>query len=132
MAGPYKLVNVLIKIDGSTVEVVESASMELTIDGGVVFYYGSTSGKHSEGGEKASYSLRRWYKTATDTSLLYDLFSGKVPFSLTAEVSGVANSTITLSDCQAYTYRPVMGAPNDIMAEEISGEAVAYTTGPSD
>lgn len=134
----YKLVNALIKVtpmdSGSetTIGVAEGMSMELTIEGGVVHYYGSTTGEHAQGGSKATFSLRRFYKADTDTSLLYDLFSSQIPFTLTAEISGVSGSIITLSACMAYAYRPVMGGPNDIFGEEITGEAVAYTTGPTD
>jgi hypothetical protein len=132
MAGPYKLVDCVIKINGSAVGVVESATMELTIDGGVNHYYGSKTGLHALGGEKCAFTLKRWYKTDTDTSLLYDLTKNRVPFSFSGEVDGVSNSIITLSNCQSYAWRPVMGSPNDIMAEEVTGEAVSITTGPSD
>lgn len=133
----YKLVNARIQIVEAgagtvTVGVVEGMSMELTIEGGVVHYYGSTTGEHAQGGTKATFSLRRFYKADTDTSLLYDLFNDQLIFTLTAEVLNVANSTITLSACMAYAYRPVMGGPNDIFGEEITGEAVSFTTGPSD
>lgn len=132
MAGPYKLVNCVIKIDSNTVGVVEGASMELTIEGGVAHYYGSDTGAHAQGGQRATFSLRRWYKSDTDTSLLYDLFNDVLAFELTGELSGVSGSIITLSDCRAYAYRPIMGGPNDIMAEEITGEAVTWITGPTD
>lgn len=128
----YKLVNCVIKIDGNTVGCVESGSVERTRDGGVTHFYGSIYGKHSGGGVKSTFSLRRAYKADTDTSLLYDLAKNAVPFSLTAELSGVSGSIITLSDCEAYVYRPVMGAANDIMAEEITGEAIYLNTGPTD
>lgn len=132
MAGPYKLVHCLIKIDGNTVGVVEAGSMEEIIEGGIVHYYGSRTGLHAMGGKRCTFSLTRWYKTDTDTSLLYDLAHDELPFSFTAELDGVSGSIITLTNCQIYNYRPRMGGPNDIMAEEARGEAVAMTTGPTD
>jgi len=132
MAGPYKLVNCLIKIGGATVGVIETGSMEMTIEGGVVHFYGSRTGKHAKGAKRCTFSLTRMYKTDTDTSLLYDLFTNETPFTLTAEIDGVTGSILTMSDCQVYTYRPRMGSPNDIFAETVEGEAVVWTTGPTD
>jgi len=132
MAGPYKLVNCLIKIGGATVGVVETAGLEMTIEGGVVHFFGSRIGKHAHGGKRCTFTLTRFYKSDTDTSLLYDLFNNESPFTLTAEIDGVSGSIITLSDCSCYTYRPRLGSPNDLFCEVVEGEATIWTTGPTD
>jgi len=123
---PYKCINVVVKIDGNTVGVVESLTMELEREGGVEHIYGTERGKHAVGGKRATFSLRRWFMADSDKDLFIDLMDLKLPFGLSGEVSGVASSQISLSDCLAYRYRPVFGAPNDKVGEEISGEATTW------
>jgi len=127
MVGVYKCINVLVQIGGATVGVVESLTMELEREGGVEHVYGDERGKHGIGGKRATYTVRRWFLVDTDTDLFIDLFDDKTPFNLSGELSGVANSQILLSDCLAYRYRPVYGAPNDKVGEELSGEATTWT-----
>ena len=118
----------LLKINGTTVDVVEGANIEMESEGGIEYYYGSRAGKHSYGGRKGTFSVRRWYKDNDDGDLLYDLFELELPFSLSGEINGVANSSITLSNCVLNRYKLVMGGTGDIVAEEASGEAVAFTS----
>ena len=124
--GPFKCTKMLVKIDGNTVGVVEGMDIECQRDGGVEHYYGSEEGKHAIGGKKATFSLRRWFMTDTDTDLLYDLFNLKLPFGLSGEIDGVSNSQLSLSNCIAYRYRPRTGGANDIVAEEGRGEALSW------
>lgn len=126
MAGPFKCTVMLLKIFGNTVGVVEGASIELEIEGGIEHTYGAREGHHAAGGKRATFSLRRWFMSDTDTDLLYDLFNDEIPFTLSGEIDGQAGSTIELSNCKIYRWRPVMGGPNDIVAEEASGEAVSW------
>lgn len=127
IGNPYKCVNVVVKIDGNTVGTVESMTIELEHEGGVEPVYGSVTGRHAVGGDRATLSLRRFFMADSDTDLFIDLFDLKLPFGLSGEISGVSNSTISLSDCFAYRYRPVYGAPNDKVGEEISGEATSWS-----
>jgi hypothetical protein len=133
MAGPYKCINMIIKIDGNTVGVVEGFDIDLSYEGGVELHYGSRTGKHAKGGKRATFSLRRWFMTDDDTDLLWDLFNLELPFSLSGELqdnagNAISNSKTTLSDCQIYRWRPRTGAAGDIVAEEASGEAVDWSS----
>lgn len=127
MPSPYKCVNVIVKVSGSTIGVVESLTMELEREGGVEPIYGTEQGKHAVGGKRATFTVRRWFMADSDTDLFIDLFDDKTRFELSGEISGIATSKITLSDCLAYRYRPVYGAPNDKVGEELSGEATTWT-----
>ena len=127
MGGPYKCVNVTVTVHGTTVGVLESLTMEFEREGGVEHVYGTETGKHAVGGKKATFSARRWFWTDTDDDLFVDLFENKTAFSLTAQIAGVAASQILVSDCLAYRLRPVFGAPNDKVGEEITGEATEWT-----
>jgi len=126
MAGPFKAKRLRIGVAGVTVGVVEGLSIELIKEGGIEYYYDSETGKHAKGTRHATFSVRRWFKTDTDTDLLYDLFNDDIPFTLSGQLTGVANSTVNLSDCEVYRYRLVTGTANDIVAEEASGEAVDW------
>ena len=126
MAGPFKCTQMLLKINTATIGVVEGASIELEIEGGIEHTYGSRSGKHAAGGKRATFSVRRWFMSDVDTDLLYDLFNDELLFSLSGEIDGVAGSIVHLSDCRIYRWKPVMGGANDIVAEEASGEAVSW------
>ena len=133
MTNPWKCIDVTVTIESefgasSTIGVVESMTMELEHEGGIEHVYGTNRGKHAVGGKRATFTVRRHFMTDTDTDLFYDLFDGKLPFGLAGQISGLANSKFTLSDCLAYRYRPVYGAPNDKVGEEVSGEATTWTS----
>ena len=130
MPDAYKCVQVVVTVHGVTVGVVDSLTMELEHEGGAEHVYGTVTPRHAIGGNRATYSVRRWFMVDADPDLLFDLFETKVPFTMSGQVSGVANSTVTLSNCIAYSYRPVFGAANDKTGEEISGEATSFT-GPT-
>lgn len=115
-----------IKIDGVTVGVVEATSMELGYEGGTEPTYDSDTPNHAIGTKKATFSIRRWMGVDTDKDLLFDLFNLKLPFSLSSEIKNVSDSKVTLSNCKMYRWRYVMGAANDIVAEEGSGEATDW------
>jgi len=117
----------VLKIDAVAVDVVEGANIELEKAGGIEGYYGSKTGKHSKGMKRATFSLRRWYKDASDADLLFDIFDNDIPFSLSGEIDGVANSQVTITNCQLYRWRLVMSGINDIVAEEASGEGVNWS-----
>ncbi len=133
VSGAFKCVHVLVKVDGYTVGAVESMDVETSRDGGVEHYYGSTEGRHSIGGKKATFTVRRWFMADDDKDLFYDLAWGgpdqtPIAFGLSGEINGVANSQLSLSNCIAYKYKPRWGSANDLVAEEISGEATSWTS----
>jgi len=118
----------LLKIDGTAIDVVEGANIELEKEGGIEGYYGSQTGKHSVGLKKGTFSIRRWLRDNDDPDLLYELFNAELPFSLSGEIDDVSSSTLTLSDCQLYRYRWILGGVGDVIAEESSGECVDWSS----
>lgn len=133
MTNPHKAKNVLVIVDGNTVGVVENMSVELIKEGGVEPHYGSDTGKHAIGTRHATFTLRRWMFIDSKKKLLYDLFNDETPFNLEFGISDmaaapdfVAGMKIILSDCGGYRWRPITGSANDIVAEELIGEAVDW------
>lgn len=126
MAGPFKAKRLRVTVAGTIVGVVEGLSIELIKEGGIEFHYDGETGHHAKGTRHATFSVRRWFMTDTDTDLLYDLFNDDIPFTLSGQLTGVTGSTVNLSDCEIYRYRLVTGTANDIVAEEASGEAVDW------
>jgi len=133
MTNPYKAKNVLVVVDGNTVGVVENMSVELIREGGIEPFYGSETGRHAIGTKHATFTLRRWMFIDTKKKLLFDLFNDKTPFNLEFGISDMAavpdfvtGMKIVLSDCTGYRWRPVTGSANDIVVEELIGEAVDW------
>jgi hypothetical protein len=128
MAGPYTCNDMCIKIDGSAVGVVTGSDIRLSREGaGVRHVYCSDEGYHVVGGKRGTFTLSRWFMTADDTDLLWDLFHLELPFSLSGEINDVDNSSVTLTNCRAYTWRPVTGDANSDVGEEITGESVGWS-----
>jgi len=133
MTKPYKAKNVLVKVGTDIVGVVENMSVELIREGGVEPHYGSETGKHAIGTKHATFTLRRWMFLDTKKKLLFDLFDLKTQFHLYFGISDmeaapdfVDGMKIMLSDCVGYRWRPITGAANDIVAEELIGEALDW------
>jgi len=128
MAGPYTCNDMLMKINGNTVGVVTGSDIRLSREGaGIQHVYGSDEGHHVVGGKRGTFSLQRWFMTDTDTDLFWDVFDLELPFSLSGEVSGLSSSSqVTLSNCRAYTWRPITGDANSAIGEEITGECTTW------
>jgi len=138
--GPFKAKRMRITIIDSvtgehyTLGVVEGLDMRLVKEGGVVPHYDSDEGKHAIGTKRATFRIKRWFKTDSNIGtlgsgqhdLLFDLFNEETRFNLRGEISGLAGSTILLSDCVIYDYGPVSGGANDIVSEEARGEATNW------
>lgn len=129
--GPFKCkrMRLMVKIAGNTytLGVVEGSDIELNKEGGVAFHYDSETGKHAVGTRHATFRLRRWFKTDTGkTDLLFTLMHNETHFNLEGEVASLTGSTLGLSDCLIYGYRPITGGANDIMSEEVRGEAIDW------
>jgi len=117
----------LVKIDEATVGVVNALDIRLTYEGGTVEHtYGSDEGRIAHGGKRATFRLQRWFMSDTDTDLLFDLFDGKLAFELSGEISGIANSTLVLSNCKGNSWGLITGDANAIVGEELAGEAVSW------
>jgi len=140
MTKPFKCKRMLVKIQdpcGATpvvVGVVEGMSIEFIREGGIEPHYCSETGKHAIGTKHATFSIRRWmYLDEPQNRLLYDLFNNKTQFCLEFGLwdvneppDYVEGSVLMLSDCVGYRWRPVLGAANDIIAEELIGECVNW------
>lgn len=133
MTRPFKAKRMLVVVDGNTVGVVEGMAIALIKEGGSEPHYGSETHKHAIGTRHATFSIRRWMFIDNKKKLLYDLFNDETPFSLEFGISDMqpepdflSGKKIVLSDCVGYRWSPVTGATNDIIAEEIVGEATDW------
>ena len=128
MAGPYTCNDMLVKIDTNTVGVVTGMDIRLAREGASVQHvYGSDEGYHVVGGKRGTFTVARWFQTDSDLDLFFDLFHSELPFSLSGELDGIANSQVTLSNCRAYTWRPITGDANSAVGEEITGESTTWS-----
>lgn len=133
MTKPFKAKRMLVVVNGNTVGVVEGLAIEFIREGGVEPHYCSETGKHAIGTKHATFSIRRWMYLDTHKKLLWDLFNNQTQFALEFGLCDmadppdfVAGTKIVLSDCVGYRWRPITGAANDIVAEELIGEAVDW------
>ena len=133
MASGYRGVNVRIQIQGTTIGVVTSAEMSPSKEGGLEHVYGSDTPIHIVGGDRARFRAQRiFFNADDDTDLFFDLFNGEthfnMQFDLTSGGNVVSNTTIILSDCVGYNWNPVLGGPNEVVGEELSGEATSWSS----
>ena len=127
---PYKCKRVLVKVGSQKVGVVEGFVNEAIKNGGVEANYKNNAGRHAKGSIFMPFSIRRWmYIDPNKKRLLYDLWKNKTHFMLhfglhDGDYENFDSQTeFVLSDCVAYRWRPITGSPNDIVAEEIVGDA---------
>jgi len=133
MTKPFKAKRMLVVVNGQTVGVVEGMAIEFIREGGIEPHYCSETGKHAIGTKHATFSIRRWMYLDTHKKLLFDLFNDQTQFNLEFGLCDMADppdfvegTKIVLSDCVGYRWRPITGAANDIVAEELVGEAVDW------
>lgn len=116
-----------------TVGVVEGLDINLGFEGGAEPYYGSRIRKHSAGSKTATFTLTRWwFADETQEDLLLDLFSGELEFSLEGslvdnEGNAISNTSVTITGCRLYKWRPRTGGADDIIGEEASGSGTDWT-----
>lgn len=137
MAGPYRCVNMLVKIvcgdTTYTVGVVEGFDIQIGYKGGAEPHYGSRTPMHSAGSKHGTFNVTRWFFTdAKQESLLLDLFLNELYFTLEGDLqdnTGVAigHTQLKLTGCRLYKYRPRTGHADDIIGEEASGEATGWS-----
>ena len=122
---PYRGTDFILAINGTNLAVVTSVDMRLSREGGTVEHvYGTGTGRISHGGDRATFTVQRWFAVnGTDTDLLYDIFNVKTNFLMTGTVN---SQVIGLSGCKANSWRPILGDANAIVGEEISGEALGW------
>jgi len=130
---PFKCKRMLVICNGNVVGVVEGMAVEFIREGGIEPHYCSETGKHAIGTKHATFSIRRWMYLDSKKRLLYDLFNNQTQFCLEFGLTDmgtppdfVSGTKIVLSDCVGYRWRPITGAANDIIAEELVGEAVDW------
>jgi len=136
MAGPYRGTNLVLRVQiGAqwyTVGVVEGCDIDFGFEGGPEPCYGTRIKSHSMGSKRISFTITRWYYTDDDQEdLLLDLFTAETPFTLEGYLvnqSGVqiSNTTIQLTGCKIYRWRPRTGGADDILGEEASGFATDW------
>lgn len=133
MTLPFKAKRMLVKVGGNVVGLVEGMAIELIKEGGSEPHYGSHTHKHAIGTRHATFTVRRWMFVDTKKKLLFDMFQDETPFNLEFGISNMADSPsfltgkkFTISDCIGYRWRPVTGAANDIIAEELIGEGLDW------
>jgi len=128
-----KAKKVLVIVDSNVVGVVEGFATEFIREGGIEPHYNSETGKHAIGTRHATFSIRRWMYVDTKKKLLFDLMNDKKSFNLEFGITDmedtpdfVTGTKLVLTDCVGYTWKPVTGAANDIVAEELVGEAIDW------
>lgn len=145
--GNYRCTNMVLKITYSgteyTLGVVEGLDISLGFEGSPEAVYGTRIKKHGHGSKAASFTITRWFYAdlnkpdapALQTSqeaLLLDLFDGEVEFTLEGSLItnanvDIPNTSITLTGCMIYRWRPRTGGADDIIGEEASGYATDWT-----
>jgi hypothetical protein len=139
MAGPFRCVNmvVTINIDSTdyVVGVVEGLDIDLSYTGGTEPVYGTRTPRHSAGSKKATFTLTRWYYAdAGQEDLLYRLFRDELTFTLKGHLldphaeTEVSNTSITITGCRLYRWRPRTGGADDIIGEEAQGQGTGWTS----
>lgn len=116
-----------------TIGVCEGMDVDLGYEGGAEPVYGSRTRQHSAGSKVINFSLTRWFYADTgQEDLLLDLFHTETIFTIVASIvdnagSPVSNTSITLTGCRLYRWRPRTGGADDIVGEEASGQATGWT-----
>ena len=137
MDGPFRCTNMVIVITVGatpyTVGVVEGLDIELSYAGGPEPIYGSRIRRHSAGSKTATFTLTRWfYADAGQEDLLLDLFLSEQEFSLKGSLIDnddvpIEHTSITITGCRLYRWRPRTGGADDIMGEEANGSGTNWT-----
>ena len=133
----YRCTNMVVKITQSgnvfTLGVVEGMDIDLGYEGGPEAVYGSRTKKHSAGSKTVTFTLTRWfYADDYKEDLLLDLFDGELEFDLEGYLidnSGdtIAHTSIKITGCRLYRWRPRTGGADDIIGEEASGSGTGWT-----
>lgn len=136
MAGPYRGVNfkIVITLGGTpyTIGCVEGSDIDFGYEGGPEACYGTRTKSHSAGSKKVTFTLTRWYYTDTgQEDLLLDMMANESTFTLTGSLIdkdgvAIANTSITITGCRLYGWKPRTGAADDIVGEEARGSGTGW------
>lgn len=116
-----------------TIGVCEGMDIDLSYEGGAEPVYGNRTRQHSAGSKVVSFSLTRWFYADTgQQDLLLDLFDAETSFTIEATLvtnagADIANTSVKLTGCRLYRWRPRTGGADDIIGEEASGQATGWT-----
>lgn len=136
--GPFRCVNMVVSVSltgGSTytVGVVEGMDIQIGYAGGAEPHYGSRTRKHSAGSKEVSFTITRWYYSDShQEDLLLNLITNETEFSLSGSLvdkdgSAISNTTLQITGCRLYKYRPRTGGADDIIGEEGSGQGTGWS-----
>jgi hypothetical protein len=115
-----------------TVGVVEGADIQIGYKGGPEPIYGCRIPVHSAGSFEVTFTLTRWYfADQGQQDLLLSLFESETNFELSGQLydaagASVSNSTLKITGCRIYKYRPRTGGADDIIGEEASGSGTNW------
>jgi len=120
-----------VTINGSpiTVGCVDGSDIDLGYEGGMESCYGKRTKTHSKGSKKISFTISRWYYSDSgQEDLLLDLFDDETSFSIEGyliDKDGIAisDSTVKITGCQIYNWKPKTGGAEDVIGEEAKGYA---------
>ena len=135
--GPFRCVNMVVKVithGGTTytVGVVEGMDIQMGYKGGPEPIYGQRIQVHSAGAFEVTFTLTRWYfADSGQEDLLLNLLQSETEFSLEGLLydnagNAVSNSTLKITGCRIYKYRPRTGGADDIIGEEASGSGTGW------
>lgn len=136
--GPFRCVNmvitVVIGVTTYTIGVVEGMDIQLGYAGGAEPYYGSRTRKHSAGSREVSFTITRWYYAdAAQEDLFLNMITDETIFTLSGALVdkdgiSITNTTLTLTGCRLYKYRPKTGGADDVIGEEGNGQGTGWDT----
>lgn len=118
-------------IGNYTVGVVEMIDLQPLRESNVEHRYGlrgtQPDNRHKVGMKRARFTIRRWFKTDPNQGkVFYDLHDNDIEFTLKEYVKDSSGFVgLILNGCMSYDYRLITGTANDIVGEEISGEATS-------
>jgi len=134
--GPYRCVNMVVTVTINstpyTVGVVEGMDIQIGYAGGAEPYYGSRTRKHSAGSRDVTFTITRWYYADDgQQNMFLNLITDETEFDLEGSLvdkdgAPIANTTLKITGCRLYKYRPRTGGADDIIGEEGSGQATGW------
>ena len=138
--GPFRCVNMVVIVTIAsgphagtyTVGVVEGMDIQLGYKGGTESHYGSRIMKHSAGAKEVTMTVNRWYYADEgQEDLVLNLITDETEFDLEGYLvdkdgSTISNTTLKITGCRLYKYRPRTGGADDIIGEEGSGSGTDW------
>lgn len=136
MANLFRGVNlVLVVTIGATpytLGCVEGSDIDLGYEGGPESCYGTRVKRHSAGSKKISFTLTRWYYADEgQEDLLLDLCDDETEFDLEGSLvdkdgNAISDTTIKITGCRVYNWKPRTGGAEDVIGEEARGYATDW------